>query len=86
MTDTGKRVMHLPQKEKYLSIIKAILSHRVFYESMQAYLARLSPVDTKEVVRIIERCRIHKVKSHNTMTRRAKTVIKWIDWILDQVE
>jgi hypothetical protein len=81
----SKKVMTLPFKEKYLSLVESILKHKVFHQALIRYFEKLSPLDKREVIEIMNSADIHNVNSSNTIDRRASTVLKWMDWILDLV-
>ena len=77
--------MAAPYKTKYLSLVRVILSHEVFNKVLVRYFEKLSPLDKQEVVEIMRGCYIHNVDSETTIVRRAQTVMRWVDWILDLV-
>ncbi len=71
-------------RNKYLSLVKCILEHEVFYKVLGRYF-ELSNIPDKQDVCDIMRCSyIYGVSadSHNTIERRAQTVLSWVDWIL----
>lgn len=70
-------------KEKYLYLAKKILEHEVFNKSLKLYLKKCSPVNKNEVYEIMKQSYVYNVESDSTLLRRAQTVIKWIEWILD---
>nr|WP_051044111.1 hypothetical protein [Baaleninema simplex] len=80
LTDKGRRIMKLDPKRKNLELVKAILSHRVFKTVLGEYLANSEKPDREKVLTIMSN-NISRLSS-TTMSRRAQTVEKWIDWIL----
>lgn len=86
LTPQGIAIMQMPYKKKYLALVKAILSHEVFYQSMKIYFKTFAPVKPEQVVKIMQGCRIHNVRTDYTRFRRSQTVIKRIEWILDLPE
>lgn len=86
ITREGRRVMALPHKSKYLALVSAILSHEVFHKALQQYFAQLSPLTRDQAVAIMKSCSIYNVNSEETYYRRAQSVVKWVEWIIDLVE
>lgn len=83
LTQKGKEVMSKKHKEKNLGLAKLILEHEVFHRTLSRYLKKASPLVKEEVVEVMKSCHIRNVKSERTYTRRAQTVMSWIDWILN---
>jgi len=83
LSDTGHRIMRLKHKQKYLNIVSAILKHEVFYKVFREFLQTASPVPIHRIVQIMNECYLYNVSSQDTVHRRAQTVKKWIEWILD---
>lgn len=86
LTAQGTQIMQMPYKKKYLALVKAILSHEVFYQSMKIYFKTLAPIKAEQIVKIMQGCSVHNVSTDVTRFRRAQTVIKRIEWILDLPE
>ncbi|MFH0733131.1 MAG: translation elongation factor [bacterium] len=86
LNNTGKRIVSMPFKQKYLEIAKCILQHEVFNKVLQAYFSKAAPVTKEEAITIMKSCNIYNVdKESSTVGRRAQTVIRWIEWILELV-
>ena len=83
LSKRGSVSMKLSFKPKYLSLVRAILSHEVFNKTCRAYLedAQRPPLD--KILDIMRNSHLNSVGSHSTYTRRARTVISWVDWILN---
>lgn len=86
LTPQGTTIMQMPYKKKYLALVKAVLSHEVFYQSMKLYFKTFAPVKPEQVVKIMQGCSIHNVRTDYTRFRRSQTVIKRLEWILDLPE
>jgi hypothetical protein len=71
-------------KNKYLSLVKSILEHEVFYKVLGRYFESSNIPDKREICDIMRSSYIYGVSadSHNTIERRAQTVLGWVDWIL----
>jgi hypothetical protein len=84
LTDLGRRIMSFNFKNKYLSLVKCILEHEVFYKVLGRYFVLNSIPDKQDIGDIMRSSYIYGVSadSHNTIERRAQTVLSWIDWIL----
>ena len=82
----GRRVMELGYRERQLAIIGEILRHRPFREALRLYLNRGEVPDTGTVMEIMKASDLYRVGAESTYYRRASTVIRWINWILEAVE
>ena len=82
LSSEGKRIMGLPYKKKYLSIVEKILQNPSFNKAFSLYLERGYCPDRDEIVRIMKDSDVYKVDSLSTYRRRAATVRSWLDWIL----
>lgn len=84
LTDEGKEIMKKRPREKKLHIVSKILEHEVFNKALNLYFKKLSPITKEEVISIMKNSYIYNVnKDSSTIGRRAGSVMKWIDWILD---
>lgn len=84
LTDLGRRIMSFDFKNKYLSLVKCILEHEVFYKVLGRYFELSNIPDKQDICDIMRSSYIYRVSadSHNTIERRAQTVLSWVDWIL----
>lgn len=82
LSPQGKRVLSQKHKAKNLDLVKMILSHRVFNESLNLNLREGRPPTKIEIVEIMRRFPPYRVGSDSTFERRASTVIGWTNWIL----
>jgi len=86
LTEKGREIMSFPHKDKNLEFVRCILEHRTFKESLELYFKKLERPSKDEIVEIMKRDNLQGVGSDETYGRRAQTVLKWIDWILDLVD
>jgi hypothetical protein len=83
LTTKGQQIMKMPYKRKYLALAKCILEHGAFNQVLKEYLDNGYPPSKERVVQIMKRSNLYKVDSESTFFRRASTVVRWIDWILE---
>jgi hypothetical protein len=83
LTKKGNHIMKLPYKRKYIAIVSSILEHRVFNQVLREYLDNGYQPQRSRVIEIMKQANLYNVDSEKTYHRRASTVLKWIDWILE---
>ncbi len=83
LTGKGKSLFKLKYKSRQLKIVEAILKHDPFFQSLKLYLGTYVIPTKQEIVEIMKKSEIYKVKSDITFGRRASTVLAWLDWILE---
>jgi hypothetical protein len=83
ITSLGREIMSKCRNEKLLLLIKQILQHEIFNKSMRYRLQKGSSLTKDEVVSIMKKSKVYNVSSERTYFRRAQTVAKWIDWIVN---
>jgi hypothetical protein len=83
LTEIGKSIMSRRHKQKYLGIVECILIHEVFNKVLREYFDKASPLSIPEITEVMNRCYLYHVNTQSTVERRAQTVSKWIDWILN---
>ena len=66
-----------------LGFIELILSKKAFNETLKLYLEKASKPSSNEIVAIMKQSNLNNVESDSTYFRRASTVLKWINWIVD---
>ena len=86
LSSLGAHIMHMPYKERQLAIVKQIIKHSVFNETLKLHLQFGEMPDSATITRIMESSKIYNVSSHSTYERRASTVSRWIEWILGLIE
>lgn len=80
LSNQGETVVELDPKRKNLSLVEAILSHKVFNLVLNEYLTS-SEKPTRQRVIDIMRNNLDGLNP-TTISRRAQTVERWVDWIL----
>lgn len=86
LTSEGEKIMKQNPRDKKLNIAKKILEHEVFNKCLRLYFRTFSPIKRQDVINIMNESNIYKVeKGSSTIGRRASTVMRWIEWILNLV-
>ncbi|PGT81567.1 translation elongation factor [Bacillus sp. AFS040349] len=86
LTHLGREIMRRTTKDKFLALASLILSHEPFRQAMIEYLQAGAPPERARIVEIMRGCNLYNVNSDSTYTRRASTVLGWLNWILDLPE
>ncbi len=82
----GKQMMTQGYSERQLTIVKQVLKHSVFNEILQRHLVSGVMPARQDVVELMKNTKLYKINSDETYDRRARTVIGWINWILQIVK
>lgn len=78
----GRQIMGLQFKEKYLKLAQSILEHVPFRRTYEE-LSNLGYMPSKNrVVEVMKQCDLYNIEAESTYYRRARTVIRWIEWII----
>ncbi|WP_408924331.1 type II restriction enzyme [Corynebacterium tuberculostearicum] len=81
-TEHGRRVIEQPQRDaRNAALIRALAARRVFREVLELSLARGAVASTAEICAAMEGLGL----SLATSRRRASTVARWTQWVLDTV-
>lgn len=80
LTEKCREIMKLDPKRKNLELVRAILSHRVFNIVLGEYLMYSEKPSRERIINIMND-NLDSL-SPTTIARRAQTVEKWVDWIL----
>ena len=81
-TEHGRRVTEQPQRDaRNAALIRALAARRVFREVLELSLARGAVASTAEICAAMEGLGL----SLATSRRRASTVARWTQWVLDTV-
>ena len=81
-TEHGRRVIEQPQRDaRNAALIRALAARRVFREALELSLARGAVASTAEICAAMEGLGL----SLATSRRRASTVARWTQWVLDTV-
>lgn len=86
LSSCGYHMMGLEYKERQIAIIRSILEHKVFSETLKLHLEWGNMPDTKTIVHIMKQGNLYHVEAQSTYIRRSSTVVGWINWILRSVE
>ncbi|RTR27815.1 translation elongation factor [Robertmurraya yapensis] len=86
LTKSGKEIMRLRTKDKFLRLTKSILDHEPFKQVLAEYFQNGTLPEKPRIVEIMKRCNLYNVNSESTYFRRASTVTGWINWILELPE
>ncbi|WP_336248594.1 type II restriction enzyme [Stomatohabitans albus] len=83
LTSRGKSILGLSIKYRNLRFVESILEKRVFNKVFRMYLLYSELPSTSKIVEIMKEVQIYGVEADSTYSRRASTVVSWINWILD---
>jgi len=90
LNQEAESILLKSQTEKYLAIVKRILSRKVFNQAFRLYLQNNGVWDKEQVINLIVEADIKSVKGENysqsVIERRALSVISWIDWTVQLTE
>jgi len=77
----GQEIIELDPRRRNLELVRTILSHKVFYLVLCEYLDSSERPKRRRVIEIMK----DHVSGLNqtTIFRRAQTVEKWVEWILE---
>lgn len=82
LSDEGKNLFKLNFKKRQLKLVELILKHPVFSKSLSLYLKNAEAPAKLEIEEIMKESNLYKVNTDATYSRRAFTVLSWINWIL----
>ena len=81
-TERGRRIIEQPQRDaRNAALIRTLAARRVFREVLELSLARGAVASTAEIIAAMEELGL----SLATSRRRASTVARWTQWVLDTV-
>ena len=79
----GYFVMSQHPQKRNIELLKCILQHRIFHESLTAWLEKAESLSKEEIVSIMGKGNEKIAQgSETTRRRRASSVRGWIEWIL----
>lgn len=81
LTSKGRSILRLSYKQRQLAFCEAILSHKVFSDSLKLWFEK-GEIDKQDIVAIMKKNNLYNVESESTYTRRASTIRSWLDWIV----
>lgn len=82
----GRTIMALNYRDRQIAIVKAILKHRAFNETLKRHLQYGEMPDTTTIVQIMKASNLYHVGADSTYVRRSSTIVGWIKWILSIIE
>jgi hypothetical protein len=81
LSDLGNKIISQKKKRRNLLLVECILQYRVFNDALKLYLQNYRPVTKNEAYQLMKK---HNIQlGDRTLKRRAGTVVRWIDWIMD---
>lgn len=86
LSSSGQALMKLGYKERQITIAKEILKHKPFHETLKLHLQQGEMPDKQTVIQIMKNSNLYNINSDNTYSRRASTVIGWVNWILSIID
>ncbi len=86
LTETGKRIFNTNLVERQKEFLKLIVSHSVFKQVLRESLDSGKVIARKDVLEIMKSSRICRLSSDKTYSRRASTVLSWINWVMAQLD
>lgn len=81
LTSRGSAIMDLPARERTLAFVGRIFQSPVFNQAFSAYLNQGEKPQREQIVEIMRSANL-PIGGQSTLTRRAQTVLAWLDWIL----
>ena len=81
LTELGKQIMKMNHKQKNLSLIKQVISHKPFYFALEQYIKE-HEFNCEKISNIIKKY-CPNVNEDSTAKRRTSTVTAWINWIVE---
>jgi len=86
LTEQGLSLFRQKINERQISIISAIISHKVFKESLELYLRKAEIPSKDEIVSIMKNCNLLNIGKESTFYRRSSTIISWLNWIVGLIQ
>lgn len=83
LTKKGNEIFNLPLKQRQLELVKCILEHKVFLNIFKLWLKKLEKPSAGDCMNIMKEIGVYHVDSQETLRRRARTVLRWLEWVLD---
>lgn len=86
LSELGNDIMSMAYRERQLAIVKQILKHRVFNETLKIHLQSGEMPNSQAVMQIMQESNLYHVRAEITYFRRSSTVSGWVNWILSIIE
>lgn len=81
LTARGASVMSKSPQQRNLALVECVLERRVFRQTLKLYLEGGARPPAQQVEEFIRRVRPELTE--DTIVRRAQTVLRWADWIMN---
>ena len=81
LTPKGRSILRLGYKQRQLAFCEAILSHKVFADSLKLWFKQ-GEINKQDIVAIMKQNNLYNVESESTYIRRASTIRGWLEWIV----
>lgn len=81
LSTSGRKLLSMNWKSRQLALCELILSHRAFHETMTLYFTTGHLPEIKDITEIITHSNLQKLITGDTLSRRAKTLRSWLNWI-----
>mgnify|MGYP002675664177 FL=1 len=82
LTSKGKSTLKLKYKQRQIAFCEAILSHKVFADSLRLWFEN-GTISNQDIVRLMKQNELYNVESDSTYGRRASTIKRWLEWIVE---
>lgn len=86
LTEFANNIMKFNYKDRQLSIVRQILSHRAFNDVLKNYLNIGKIPDKNEIITIMKNSNLFNIEADSTYYRRTSTISSWLNWILSLIE
>lgn len=83
LTNYGTTIFRKDFKNKQLELVKAIFSHKVFYDIFREVISSGHIPERALIISIMKNNNLYNINSDETYNRRASTILGWINWIVD---
>lgn len=83
LTKSAKETLKKGYRERQLEFCKIILKHYPFNKTIKLWLKSNVKPQIKDILKIMKQAKLYKIESINTYTRRASTIISWLEWIME---
>jgi len=82
LSDQGELLFKTNYKQRQLALVKSILEHSVFSNTLSLYFKKAKSPTKSEIVNIMKKSNLYNITTDETFERRASTILKWVNWIL----
>lgn len=82
LTSDGRKLLSRGYKDRQLLMVSCILRHKVFNEVLKRHLSHGDMPPRDDIVAVMKTCDLHRIEAESTFSRRASTIISWINWVL----